>query len=116
MYVQTALVPVKSAQKAEYTKLATAMYAVMKDYGAVSTMECWGDDVPMGEVTSFPQALKLQDDETVVVSWLVFPDKAARDRCMSEGMQDPRLEQIFTEMPFDGARMIWGGFETILEG
>ena len=115
MYIQTALVPVKTAQKAEYARLAAAMFAVMKDYGAISTIEAWGDDVPMGETTSLPQALNLHDDETVVVSLLVFPDKATRDKCMNEGMQDPRLGDVFAEMPIDGQRMIWGGFEPILQ-
>ncbi|UPH71633.1 DUF1428 domain-containing protein [Abyssibius alkaniclasticus] len=115
MYIQGAVLPVKTAQKADYVKLVAAMFEVMKDYGAISTVEAWGDDVPMGENTSFPQALKLESDETVVLSWLVFPDKAARDRCMNEGMQDPRLGEIFSAMPIDGQRMIWGGFESILE-
>ncbi|MGR3723009.1 DUF1428 domain-containing protein [Abyssibius alkaniclasticus] len=115
MYIQGAVLPVKTAQKADYVKLVAAMFEVMKDYGALSTVEAWGDDVPMGESTSFPQALKLESDETVVLSWLVFPDKAARDRCMNEGMQDPRLGEIFSAMPIDGQRMIWGGFDSILE-
>ncbi|MEX0971037.1 MAG: DUF1428 domain-containing protein [Paracoccaceae bacterium] len=115
MYIQGALVPVKTAQKAKYAELTAAMFEVMKDYGAISTIEAWGDDVPDGEVTSFAQALKLEADETVVLSWLVFPDKATRDRCMNEGMQDARLDAIFADMPLDGQRMIWGGFEPLLQ-
>ena len=115
MYVHGSILPVKTARKADYAKLSAAMYEVMKDYGAIGTMENWAEDVPLGEITSFPRALKLEDDETVVFSWLIFPDRAARDRCMSEGMQDPRLGAVFADMPVDGKRMIWGGFETIFQ-
>ena len=109
------LLAVKTARKDDYAKLVAAMYEVMKDYGVIGAMENWAEDVPMGENTSFPRALKLEADETVVLSWLIFPDKAARDRCMNEGMQDPRMGPLFADMPVDGPRMIWGGFEPIFK-
>ena len=115
MYVQGMLLPVKTARKADYARMAADMFEVMKDYGAIGTMENWADDVPFGTSTSFPRALQLETDESVVLSWLIFPDRAARDRCMSEGMQDPRLGALFADMPVDGKRMIWGGFDTIFQ-
>ncbi len=114
MYVQGSVLPVKTARKADYARMSAQMFEVLKDYGCLSAMENWAEDAPMGEVTSFPRAVKLEDDETVVMAIWVFADKAARDRCMSEGMQDPRLGPLFADMPVDGKRMIFGGFENIL--
>ena len=86
-----------------------------KEFGALNTVDCWGDDVPDGEVTSFPMAVKKQDDETVVFSWIVWPDKATRDAGMEKMMTDPRMQEDVNPMPFDGKRLIFGGFDIISE-
>ena len=78
-------------------------------------VECWGDDVPDGKVTSFPMAVKRKDDETVVFSWIVWPSREVRDQGMKKVMVDPRLQPNTNPMPFDGKRMIYGGFEMIVE-
>src|SRR6266700_2882120 len=78
-------------------------------------VECWGDDVPDGKVTSFPMAVKRKDDETVVFSWIIWPSREMRDQGMKKVMADPRLQPDTNPMPFDGKRMIYGGFEMIVE-
>jgi uncharacterized protein YbaA (DUF1428 family) len=78
-------------------------------------VDCWGDDVPDGKLTSFPMAVKKAADETVVVGWIVWPARAARDAGMKKAMEDPRMQPDVMPMPFDGKRMIFGGFETILD-
>ena len=78
-------------------------------------MECWGDDVPDGKLTSFPMAVKCQPDETVVFSWVVWPSRQARDEGMKKVMQDPRVDPRTNPMPFDAARLIFGGFEVIVD-
>jgi uncharacterized protein YbaA (DUF1428 family) len=77
-------------------------------------VECWGDDVREGKLTSFPMAVKLEKDETVVFSWIVWPSKAVRDAGMKKVMEDPRMKGP-DDMPFDGKRMIYGGFQTIVD-
>lgn len=114
-YVDGFVVPVRTARKAEYLTLAQNASVVFKDHGALNVVECWGDDVPDGKVTSFPMSVKLETDETVVFSWIIWPSRAARDAGMKAAMADPRLCQDMSTMPFDGKRMIYGGFETILE-
>jgi uncharacterized protein YbaA (DUF1428 family) len=88
---------------------------IYKEFGATQVVECWGDDVPPGKVTSFPMAVNLKDDETVVFSWIVWPDKATRDAGQKKVMEDPRMQMPPDGMPFDGQRMNFGGFETLLE-
>jgi len=75
-------------------------------------VECWGDDVPEGKLTSFPLAVQRQEGETVVFSWITWPSKAVRDEGMKKAMADPRFADM--KMPFDGKRLIYGGFEVIL--
>ncbi|MCY1554167.1 putative protein YbaA [compost metagenome] len=87
---------------------------VFKECGALSVVECWGDDVPEGKVTSFPTAVKRKDDETVVFSWITWPSKQVRDEGMKKAMEDPRMQPSPSTMPFDGQRMIYGGFEVIV--
>jgi len=88
---------------------------VFKEYGALKQVECWGDDVPDGEVTSFPMAVKCKSDETVAFSWIVWPSKEIRNEGMKKSMEDPRLAPDKNPMPFDGKRMIYGGFEMVVE-
>ena len=78
-------------------------------------MDCWGDDVPDGEVTSFPMAVKCKEDETVCFSWIVWPSKEERNQGMQKVMDDPRMQEDVNPMPFDGKRLIYGGFEMMLE-
>jgi len=78
-------------------------------------LECWGEDVPEGKLTSFPMAVKLEPDETVVFSWIVWPSKDARNSGMAKVMADPRFDPVTNPMPFDGKRVIYGGFVPIVE-
>ena len=82
---------------------------------ALAIVECWGDDVPDGKVTSFPMAVKRKDDETVNFSWITWPSKEVRDAGLKQMMEDPRMKPQVNPMPFDGKRVIFGGFQTVLE-
>lgn len=114
-YVDGYVLAVPTAKKEVYRGIAQTAAQVFKDLGALSVMETWGDDVPEGKLTSFTMAVKRQDDETVVFSWVVWPSKAARDEGMKQFMEDPRIKSMGPEsMPFDGQRMIFGGFEVIV--
>ena len=85
------------------------------ELGATRVLECWGDDVPEGTVTDFRRAVKAKDDETVIFSWIEWPDKATRDKAMPKMMDDPRTQPDQNPMPFDGKRLIYGGFAPIVE-
>lgn len=113
-YVSGFLLAVPEAMKAAYSKMAADTWPLFADYGALSTRECWGVDVPEGKVTSFPMAVKLEEGEVVVFSWVEWPDRATADAGFEKMMSDPRME-AFKEMPFDGMRMMWGGFEVLFE-
>ena len=106
---------VPSANRDAYKKIAEIAAAVFKDHGALKVVECWGDDVPEGKVTSFPMAVKRTDDETVVFSWVEWPSREVRDQGMQKVMDDPRMQPDGTPRPFDGKRMIYGGFEVIVD-
>jgi uncharacterized protein YbaA (DUF1428 family) len=114
-YVDGFVVPVPTANRETYRKVAQAASAVFKENGALSVVECWGDDVPEGKVTSFPMAVQRKPDETVVFSWIAWPSKAVRDEGMKKAMADPRLQEGMNPMPFDGKRMIFGGFQVIVD-
>ncbi|RZT29295.1 DUF1428 domain-containing protein [Cupriavidus agavae] len=114
-YIDGFVVAVPTANRDTYRQVAQKAAAVFKEYGALKVVECWGDDVPEGKVTSFPMAVQRKDDETVVFSWIWWPDKATRDSGMAASMQDARLKETMDPMPFDGQRMIYGGFEVIVE-
>jgi uncharacterized protein YbaA (DUF1428 family) len=106
---------VPTAKREAYRQLAETAAAVFKDHGALGVVECWGDDVPEGKLTSFPMAVKAEADETVVFSWIAWPSRAARDEGMRRAMEDPRMGQDPASMPFDSKRMIFGGFEAIVQ-
>jgi uncharacterized protein YbaA (DUF1428 family) len=109
-----AAVPV--ANKGAYLKHAAEAAVVFKDYGALSVVESWGDDVPEGKLTSFPMAVKREEGEVVVFSWIEWPSKAARDSAWEKVMADPRMvDPARAPMPFDAKRMIYGGFQIIME-
>lgn len=114
-YVDGFVAAVPTANKEAFHKHAEDAAVVFKDQGALRVVECWGDDVPKGEVTDFHRAVQAKDDETVVFSWIVWPDKATRDAGMEKVMTDPRLQPDRNPMPFDGKRMIYGGFAMIME-
>jgi len=102
-------VPVKN--KEAFIAHAKETDGVFIEYGATRILECWGDDVPKGEQTDFHRAVKAKDDEAVLFSWVEWPDKATRDKAMAKVMDDPRMKK---EMPFDGKRMIYGGFNPVV--
>ena len=106
---------VPTANRDAYKRHAEAAAIVFKDHGALHVVECWGDDVPEGKVTSLPMAVKRKEDETVVFSWITWPSRQARDEGMKKVMADPRLQPDKNPMPFDGKRLIYGGFEVLLE-
>jgi uncharacterized protein YbaA (DUF1428 family) len=111
-YVDGFVAAVPTANRDAYLKHAQIAATVFKEQGALSVVECWGDDVPEGKVTSFPMAVQRKDDETVVFAWITWPSRSVRDAAMKKVMDDPRLKDI--AMPFDGQRIIYGGFEVIL--
>lgn len=114
-YVDGFVVAVLAANKQKYVDLATRASAVFKDYGATRVVECWGDDVPTGKLTDFYGAVKAEPGEIVVFSWIEYPSREARDRVNQEAMKDPRMSGMEADMPFDGKRMIFGGFVPLLD-
>lgn len=114
-YVDGFVAAVPTANREIYTKHAKTAAVVFKEHGALQVVECWGDDVPAGKLTSFPLAVQCREDETVVFSWITWPSQQARDAGMKQAMADPRLQPDTNPMPFDGKRMIYGGFATIVD-
>lgn len=114
-YVDGFLAAVPTANKDAYLALAKRVAPVFKRNGALKVVETWGDDVPDGELTSFPMAVKCKPDETVVFSWIIWPSKELRDRGLKLTMEDPELNAHSGNMPFDGKRLVFGGFEMLLE-
>ena len=113
-YVDGYLVPVPSNGKQAYLDMAAKAAPIFKENGATRVVECWGDDVPDGKVTDFKGAVKANEGETVVFSWIEWPSKEVRDTGMAKVMKDERM-QPGSDMPFDGKRMIFGGFAPILD-
>lgn len=112
-YFDGMILPVKTADKEIYRTHAIKSWEMFRAHGALSMREGWGDDVPPGEVTSLPQAVKLQPDETVVFSWIEWPDRATRDAAWGAIMADEG--NGLDQMPFDGSRMTWGGFQVLAD-
>lgn len=115
-YVDGFVVPVPRRRLADYKKMARKAGRIWIEHGALGFHECVGDDVPYGKRTSFPRGGKLRRGETVVFSWIMFPSRAARDRINAKVMKDKRLASMMEvrKMPFDGKRMIYGGFRSIV--
>lgn len=113
MYVDGYVAAVPTANKEAYRVHAEQAAPIFREFGALSVIECWEDDVPEGKVTSFSMAVKKTEDENVVFSWVTWPDKATRDAGWEKMMADERMKN--NTMPFDGQRMIYGGFKAILE-
>jgi uncharacterized protein YbaA (DUF1428 family) len=114
-YVDVFVAAVPTANKQAYLDHAETMDSLCKKKGALSITETWGADVPDGEITSFPMAVKCQADETVVVAWIKWPSKTFRDAAWEDLMKHPDMQPGASPMPFDGKRMILGGFEVMLE-
>ncbi|MEQ1951700.1 DUF1428 domain-containing protein [Mesorhizobium yinganensis] len=114
-YVDGFVLAVPKANLDAYRKMATDAGAIWKEYGALAYVECVGDDVPYGELTSFPRSVQAKDDEVVVFSWIVYESRQKRDEINAKVMADPRLKCDWDNMPFDAKRMIFGGFESFLE-
>ena len=116
-YVDGFVIPVPKAKLADYRRLAKIAGTVWRDHGALEFRECVADDVPVGKRTSFPRSVKLKRGETVVFSWIVYKSRAHRDRVNAKVMADKRMAKMMDPKatPFDGKRMIFGGFKVMLE-
>jgi len=112
-YIDGFVIAVPRGNKQAYQRLAQKSVSMFKGYGAMRQVETWGDDVPDGKVTDFKGAVKATPDEDVVFSWVEYPDKATRDAANKKMMDDPTMKEMSEQMPFDGKRMIFGGFQPI---
>ena len=113
-YVDGFLLAVPKDKIEEYKKAASTAAPIFKEFGAISVVECIGDDVPYGKLTSFPRAVQATDDEIVIFSWIIYPSKEVRDAANGKVMKDERMVEIMKEVPVDGKRMIFGGFTPIV--
>ncbi|MBX5165050.1 MULTISPECIES: DUF1428 family protein [unclassified Rhizobium] len=113
-YVDGFIVAVPKENIEAYKEFSAFAGSIWKEYGALEYVECIGDDVPYGTLTSFPRAVQAKEDEVVVFSWIVYRSRQERDDINAKVMADPRLKGDQWQMPFDGKRMIYGGFETLL--
>ena len=114
-YIDGTIAAVPTGNKDAYIEFSKKVSPIFKEHGALNVVECWGDDVPEGKTNSMYTATMCKPDETIVFSWITWPSKAVRDTGMAKVMSDPRISPETTPMPFDGQRMIIGGFETIFE-
>jgi uncharacterized protein YbaA (DUF1428 family) len=115
-YVDGFVVPVPKKKLAAYRRLAQLASEVWREHGALEYVECVADDVSVGKRTSFPRSVKLKPGEVVVFAWITYKSRAQRDRINAKVMKDPRLANMDPKkMPFDGKRMFWGGFKTLVE-
>ena len=110
-YVDGFVVAVPKDKKSAYREMSAKAWPLFKEAGATRQVECWGDDVPKGEVTDFYKAVQAKEDETVIFSWIEYPDKATRDAANEKMAADSDTDM---EMPFDSKRMFWGGFEPVV--
>ena len=114
-YVDGFVLPVPKKNRAAYVKMAKLGRKIWLEYGALEYHECVADDVKPGKHTSFPQSVKLKKNEEVWFSWIVYKSRRDRDRIMKKVMTDPRMQSMAPDtMPFDGKRMFWGGFKTVV--
>lgn len=119
MYIDGFVIAVPTANKQKFIDHAKYADSAFVDMGAIRIVECWADDVKDGKTTDFRKAVKAEENESVVFSWIEWPDKATRDaameKMMSEDFDDPRMDMEKNPMPFDGARLIYGGFAPVVE-
>ena len=113
-YIDGFVIPVPDANRDAFIAFANKFDAIFLEFGATRVIECWGDDVPAGKVTDFRRAVQAADGESVIFSWIEWPDKATRDIGMEKVMKDPRMDAA-GGMPFDGKRMIFGSFTPVVE-
>ena len=109
-YIDGFVIPVPAGNKEAYRAMAAKAAPIFKEHGATRIVECWGNDLPDGKVTDFKGAVKAQGGENVVFAWIEWPSKQVRDEAWKKMMAEPHPES----MPFDGKRMIWGGFAPIV--
>ena len=114
-YVDGYVIPVIAARFEEYRLKAVESAKLWLEHGALSVIEAKADDAPMGKVTSFPRSVQLQEDEVAVLGYVTYRDRAHRDAVQTAVFQDPRMNAIMQDLPMDGKRMIWGGFEAFVE-
>jgi uncharacterized protein YbaA (DUF1428 family) len=115
-YVDGFVIPVPKANLEAYRRMAEDAGKVWREYGALAFTECVADDVKPGAITSFPQSVQLEPDETVVFAWIVYQSREHRDSVNEQVMKDPRITNMDPKsMPFDGKRMFCGGFEALVE-
>jgi uncharacterized protein YbaA (DUF1428 family) len=114
-YVDGFVVAVPKNKLEAYKLISRKAGEVWKEYGAKDYVECVGDDVPYGELTSFPRAVQAKDDEVVIFSWITYDSREQRDKVNEKVMADQRIKDSMKDMPFDTKRMIYGGFNTLLE-
>jgi uncharacterized protein YbaA (DUF1428 family) len=114
-YVEGFVVAVPTANKEAYRTHAAGAAPLFQEFGATRMVEAWGDDVPEGKVTDFRKSVQAKEDESVVFSWFEYPSKAVRDAANEKMMSDPRMKEMGAEMPFDGMRMIFSGFESFVD-
>lgn len=112
-YIDGFVIPVVTADRDKFVDFSSRMDRIILEFGATRIVECWGDDVPAGKQTDFARAVALKEGETAVFSWIEWPDKATRDAGMAKMMADTRMTD--EPMPFDGARMIFGGFMPVVD-
>ncbi|MGE0337091.1 MAG: DUF1428 domain-containing protein [Gammaproteobacteria bacterium] len=114
-YLDAMIAAVPTAKKEAYLAHARQAAELFRRHGALEVAECWGADVPDGKLTSFPLAVRKADDETVVLSWIRWPSKPARDAAWHAIEADAAMGALFAAMPFDGARLVHGGFDVVLD-
>ena len=114
-YVDGFVLPVPKDKLDDYKKIAARAGAIWKDLGAIDYVEALADDTPHGELTSFPRSVQLKEDEIVVFSWITYESREARDAINKKVMEDPRMKEMMEATPFDGKRMIYGGFKAFVE-
>lgn len=115
VYIDGYVMPVPTENRDAYLEHIRLVATVFKEHGALSIVECWGAEVPDGEVTSMPMAVKLQPGETVVFGWIRWPSKEVHDAAWPKIYQDPRMAADVNRAPFDSKRMIFGGFDVVAE-
>lgn len=114
-YIDMFVAPISPDKKEEFIAFSKKAHAFIMSCGAVSIMDAWDDDVPEGDMTSFRKAVNAEADEVITAGWIVWPDKATRDAGMQKMMSDDAMADGTTPMPFDGKRMIFGGFVPVVE-
>ena len=114
-YIDGFIAAVPDANREAYIEYSRKFDPIFVEHGATRVVECWGDDVPDGKVTDFRRSVQAKEGESVVFSWIEWPDKATRDAGMEKVMKDPRMDPEKNPMPFDGARLIYGGFAPVFE-